>query len=259
MYIDNIVVISPGYLDAVVSCISKYSTFSISGYSDVSIACKAIRHLPGYNYLGFAYLHDCIYKEDVESLRELLYKCNILYQGIVDQDDPTSRIPFIFLISKKLGGHLGTLDFLQHVLEDLELYNLRIGYLNYEYVTDLVIKTQMFGTILLQQRTFEVQPLESKDTKNCDNMLRIDLPFEESVLDLFSPLSFKEIDDYYTKYANEPVLLAIRNYLYEPSEELLTEISYLINKEEYLKQVLYRSCLENVLNYDKEWSINERK
>lgn len=259
MHKDNIMVVSPGYLDSVYSCISKYTDFSISGYSDIAVAINSLKYIPGHKYLGFAYLHDSIRGDDVDNLKYLLELINSMYQGIVNPEDDKTKVPFIFLLSKKLGGHNGSPEFLGNLLDEMVLDNLTIGFFNYEYVSDRVIKTQMFGSILLHRRPFEVKVKQDQISVNCDNNLKVDLPFTDEMLDLFSPLSFKEVDTFFKKHAHDKILCLMRSFCYDEDPKQLEELTRLLSNVDILSLIKYRACYNVLLTNQREWSIHEKK
>ncbi|GHU53032.1 hypothetical protein AGMMS49975_10130 [Clostridia bacterium] len=253
---DIIMVCSPGYLDAVMSCITRYSGFWVSGYSEVSEGIADLKRIPGNNLLGVSYLNDSILAKDVNPLRELLNKLNIMYTDRVTKDE--EKLPFIFLLSAKLGGQRGTGAFVDSVLSGLNLDNIKIGYSNYSLVTDTLIKADMFGSILLRRRTFEKIETERESTENNQEHLHIELPFERKFLDLFAQLTFVEVDEFLKKYEDDELWCAIRRYMYDLTEENMNEIKRLRRGLSFDVAVPYDVCLRN-LDLVERWGYHVRK
>ena len=243
---DTVLIVSPGYIDAVKSCLSRYTNFCIAGYSSVKRAIDSLYHIPGSDILGVAYLNDEILDEDVNDIRLLVNKVNILYQDIVSETKPELKRPFIFLMSSKSGGDKASADYVRSILDDVGTNNLDIGYYNYDIVTDIVIKMHMFGTILLKRRPFESFRPEIKETFNNSKCLSINLPFDEKFVDIYSPLTIIEIDEYMQKYQKEHTLLLIRSYMYNRLDTLMEEIMKNLNAMSYVDRIPYDCILRNL-------------
>lgn len=240
---DTIVVISPGYMNAVIACLSRYKQVLIAGYSDIEKGIRTLYRIPGSRIIGFCYLNDYIRAKDVNGLRQLLHKANILFEGVYD--DAGSKPPFLFLLSTNLGGKLGGLDYVKELTSNCSCSNLSIGYYNYQVVTDVLIKVQLFGTILLRSHPFEIQYQEKVLTRNNTKQLSLELPFDTKWIDVFSPLSFVEVDDFFQKYKEDKVICFIRTYFYTLSDSLLEAIYAEIKKFSGEDRIMYEACLRN--------------
>lgn len=249
---DTILVISPGYLDAVKSCLSRYTNFCIAGYSDVSRAIEALHHISGADILGVAYLNDNIREEDSQGLRLLMNKVNIIFQDVLDKDRKNITVPFLYLLSTKTGGSTASSEYIRSLTKEVGINNLKIGYYNFDIATDTLIKVHMFGTILLKRRPFEVTHPEIPETFNNTNHLQVELPFEQKYIDIYEPLSFIEVDDFMVKYSKDRVLCLIRSYLYsrrdnpQASDQIMGDISKALNNMEFRERIPYDSVLRNI-------------
>ena len=243
---DTIIVLSPQYMDAILACLAKYSRFCIAGYSEPIKGIDALNSIPGSRIIGFSYLNDYIRENDVDVLRQLLYKANILFKGIVDKNIPESKIPFIFLLSTKLGGKKSSLSYVKTLIQDLNLDTISVGYYDYTMVTDVLIKVHLFGTILLKKRPFEVNTAEKYISSNKTSHLSINLPFDSKFIKIYDPLTFIEVDSFLKEYAEDTLLCMIRTYLYTKSDDLMREIISLIDNMSFEERVPYEMCLRNL-------------
>jgi hypothetical protein len=225
---DVVVVLSPGYVGAVIACLHGYQHLSLAGYSDPGVAARALRNIPGSRILGFGFIDDGIPRDIVGPLRTFIAKADLMFSGVIDQNDESAKIPFNFVMSSKSTSPPGGVRFLQSVINDISAPNLSIGYydysLAYEAVTDQVVRQHLFGGILLSRRAFERHPSISRDTKNRTRMLSVKLPFPQEFIEVLDPLTYVEVDPFFQVQAGDVTLCKIRKYLYEPSESLLTEI-----------------------------------
>ncbi len=243
---DTVIVLSPQYMDAVLACLGKYSRFCIAGYSEPIKGIEALNSIPGSKIIGFSYLNDYIRSDDIDILRQLLYKANIMFKGVVDKNVPESKIPFIFLLSTKLGGKRSSLSYVKAMIQDLNLDTISVGYYDYSMVTDLLIKVHMFGTILLKKRPFEVKTEEKYISENKTSHLSIDLPFDSKFIKIYDPLTFVEVDTFLKDYSDDKLLCMIRTYLYTKSDDLMKEINFLIDNMSFEERVPYEMCLRNL-------------
>lgn len=243
---DTVIVLSPQYMDAILACLGKYSRFCIAGYSNPMKGIEALNSIPGSKIIGLSYLNDSIREEDVDVLRQLLYKADIIFRGVIDKNISKSKIPFIFLLSTKLGGKKSSLSYVKALIQDLNLNAISVGYYDYTMVTDLLIKVNLFGTILLKKRPFEVSAFKEDISENRTSHLSIDLPFESKFIKIYDPLTFIEVDPFFKDYADDIILCMIRTYLYKPSDELLKEIQFLIDGMPVEEKISYEMCLRNL-------------
>ena len=244
---DTIFVISPGYMDAISSCITRYRDFELQAYSSSVRALDGLERTPSYSYLGFSYLNNGILDQDYNNLRMIVNKVNIMYQGIVDPEDPASRIPFVFVLSPKEGGRNGTAEYVKAMLRDIDLTNVQLLYCEFNIMTDTIIKTQMFGTILLRNRDFEIKSIVPNISKNNEDSMVIDLPFGSKFLELFSELSLIEMDPYIQQYTREdPVLANIRRYMYTKDPAMMTMVKRAISQMSVQQRIFYDCCLRNL-------------
>lgn len=245
MISDNIMVISPGYVDAVLGCMSNYNTFTITGFSNSKFACESLDKIPGNKYLGFSYIGDNLV--DIVGLKQLLCKIDLMYDGLVG-DNYEDKIPFIFLLSKKLGGKTGTYDYLKSTLTAETYNNIRFGYANFEYLSDKIIKRELFGTLLLNKRDLEAKPAELESVLNTDSSMCFKLPFSGEMLVLFEPLTFVERDEVLASFRNKPLLYALRMYQYTQDRTIYENIQHLIALEDPVNQIIYNTCLMHTVD-----------
>jgi hypothetical protein len=174
-----------------------------------------------------------------------------MFQDIVDTEKQETKIPFLFLMSTKTGGQNASSSYLRSILEDAGTHNLQIGYYNYDIMTDVVIKTQMFGTILLRRRPFEVEKPQIHETFNNTNRLSIKLPFEKKFIDIYEPLTYLEADEFFQMYPNERVLCSIRTYMYQRADRIMDEIQAALSNMSYAERIPYDTVIRN-LDFVKE-------
>lgn len=243
---DTVIVLSPQYMDAVLACLGKYSRFCIAGYSEPKKGIEALSSIPGSKIIGFSYLNDFVRSEDIDILRRLLCQADMLFKGIVNNNISESKIPFIFLLSTKLGGKRASITYVKEIIQDLNLNFINVGYYDYAMVTDILIKVHMFGTILLKKRPFEITSVEDGISENKTSHLSIELPFHSKFIKIYDPLTFIEIDSFLKEYAEDKILCMIRTYLYTTSDKLMQEIISLIDKLPFEERVPYEMCLRNL-------------
>jgi hypothetical protein len=244
---DTIFVISPGYLEAVSSCLTKYKDFVIQGYDSSEKALLDLERTPSYSYLGFCYVNDKIEDEDFENLRLLVNKINIMYQDLVDPENDRSRAAFLFILSSKEGKTKGTSDYVRNCLRGLDLSNVLIMFYDFKIMTDTIIKTQMFGTILLRRREFEIVQKAKEISENRTDSMIIELPFGKKFIDLFSELTFIEVDSFLTEYVGvDSVLCDMRRFMYLKDLGLLERIKREVGDLPLASRVFYECCLRNL-------------
>ena len=244
---DTIFVISPGYFDAIKSCITKFQNFELQMYDTAEEALYGLDRTPSYSYLGFCYINSGIEEDDFDYLRTILNKINIMYLDLVDPEIAESRIPFLFIISSKEGKHLGSFSRLRQLLSDLDLFNISLLYYDYSIMTDTIIKGQMIGTILLNNRKFEVSEQQRTITSNRMDSVILKFPFEDKFIELFDSLSYIEVDEFIKKYSRiDPLLVDIRKFMYLKSEDLLDSINSRIQQIPLDLRVFYETCMRNL-------------
>lgn len=242
MQLDNILIISPGYVDAILECMGTYSTFSISGYSDVRNACNGLGYIPGNRYLGFSYVNDKIRAQDVAPLLTFLHKLDVMYEGL------GVKVPFIFILSKHQGGQAGSYEHVRSILGSNEFRNISFGYYNFHYLSDKVIKRELFGTLLLNKRSVELVEAEILTAKNSPHSMNISLPFSADILGLFEPLTFIEVDNYLETHRGLSILCMLRRYQYNPDLALKAEIEDVISRMVDIdEQITYTACFKLIL------------
>ena len=138
--------ISPGYLDALYECSEDFE-FKLQGYGNTESASRGTMYTNVQQIIGFIYMDNRLPK-DLKGLDTLLWKCNLMCSA--------SRRSFIFAIK----------DHKQLRKLELPKYsNLDFEFVEIETVTNVLIRRDLFGTLLLTryepyilEETNEVMP-----------------------------------------------------------------------------------------------------
>lgn len=130
----NIFVISPEYLDALYTEALKFD-FTLQGYGNIGLAMKGLQYTNISDIVGFLYMADNLPK-DTEPLERFMTLCNAISSNL--------HMPFMFAIKNpaKLGKYLTLTKY-----DNLKFIVLK----EMEEVTDLLIKRDIFGALLLER------------------------------------------------------------------------------------------------------------
>ena len=122
--------VSPSYLDALYECSEDFD-FKLQGYGSIESASRGLMSTNVLDVIGFIYLANRLPK-NLKRLEVFLHKCDLMCSA--------SRRSFIFAIKDK--RQLGKLG--------LEQYkNVDFLFVNTETITNVLIRRDLFGTLLL--------------------------------------------------------------------------------------------------------------
>jgi hypothetical protein len=169
----NLFCYSPGYLKALKSCARGYS-FKIHGYSKIDDCIKGLPKVNALSYLGFCYLGGGV-PEDVNKFIKWVGMCSTL--------SSYKKKRLVVAVRDSSG--------MEELLRKCNTSNLEVYLLTFEILTDIIIRSEIFGTVLEGVYTpYE----EEKDPLIVEvpaplPLLKLEFPFPLEVLRCLSPVN----------------------------------------------------------------------
>lgn len=226
----TIFVISPMYLEVIIKEAKKFM-FDLQGYGSFALAKDGILKVNACDLLGFAFVSDSVPKigsEEYKSMMEFLNLCNLM-----------GNFKFTLVLRNSLSS--------KYVEKIKGFKNLSFYLANgFEYVTDSVIHSNVFGSLLMTSVDPYVlkaeEPIQPRNFE-CPT-LKLNIPVSGYVLNCLLPISkltsvsqTLEYDSVYQDYVRDNSILAdLRKVMIQKefAENCVNELSVLRSKLEVM-------------------------